>query len=101
MKSLNIVLAAAVLAVSVPTVMTSSASAYQCKTSYTQVKVHRPTKMAARIQVRKSWSIKVKGNLGQAWTVWQIANKKKIRCKKAGQRYICKARAKPCLYVVQ
>lgn len=101
MKSLNIALAAAVLAVSVPTVMTSSASAYQCRANYTQVKVHSPTRMAARIQARKSWSIKVKGNLGQAWSVWQIAKKKKMRCKKAGQRYICKAKAKPCLNVVQ
>lgn len=101
MKSLNIALAAAVLALSVPTVMTSTASAYQCRTNYTKVQVHMPTKMAARMQARKSWSYKVKTNQGLAWSVWKIAKNKKIRCKKSGQRFICKARAKACLYVVQ
>lgn len=100
MKSLNVVLAAAVLALSVPTVMTSTASAYQCRHIPTQVKVHRPLKMAARIQARKSWSLKVKNNQGVAWSVWNIAKAKSIKCKKAGQRWVCTAKAKPCLYVV-
>ena len=101
MKSLNIALAAAVLALSVPTLMTNTASAYQCRTNYTQVQVHKPTRSAAREQARKSWSIKVKNNLGQAWSVWQIAKHKRNKCHKAGQRWVCKARAKSCLYVVQ
>ncbi len=101
MKSLNIALAAAVLALSAPTLMTNTASAYQCRTNYTKVKVHRPTKSAAREQARKSWSLKVKNNLGQRWSVWQIAKNKSVRCNKAGQRWVCKARAKACLYVVQ
>jgi hypothetical protein len=57
--------------------------------------------MASRIQARKSWSIKVKGRLGQAWSVWQIARNKSVKCEKSGQRWVCTAKAKPCLYVVQ
>jgi hypothetical protein len=101
MTPLKIAMAAAVLAFSVPTVMTTSASAYQCKTGYTQVQVHMPTRMAARKQARKSWSLKVKNDLGLAWSVWKIAKHKSNKCNKSGQRWICKAKAKPCLYVVQ
>jgi len=101
MKPLNIALAVAVLALSVPTVMTNTASAYQCRTNFTTVKVHRPTKMAARVQARKSCSYKVKIKQGVAWSVWKIAKNKNVRCKKSGQRFICKAKAKACLYVVQ
>ena len=101
MKSLNIALAGAVLALSVPTVMTSTASAYQCRHLPTQVKVHRPLQMAARVQARKSWSLKVKNNRGLAWSVWKIAKNKSVKCKKAGQRWVCTAKARPCHYVVQ
>ena len=100
MKSLQLALAAAVLALSVPTVMTSTASAYQCRHIPTQVKVHKPTRWAARKQARKSWSLKVKNNRGVAWSVWKIARNKSIKCKQAGQRWVCIAKAKPCLYVV-
>ncbi len=101
MTLLKITMAAAVLALSVPTVMTTSASAYQCKTSYTQVQVHMPTKWAARKQARKSWSLKVKNDIHLAWSVWSIAKHKSNKCKKSGQRWVCTAKAKPCLYVVQ
>ena len=88
MTPLKIAMAAAVLAFSVPTVMTTSASAYQCKSGYTQVQVHMPTRMAARKQARKSWSLKVKNDLGLAWSVWKIAKHKSNKCKKSGQRWI-------------
>ncbi|MGI9513713.1 MAG: hypothetical protein ACR2OL_12495 [Anderseniella sp.] len=101
MKTLKIMLAGAVLALSVPTTMTSTASAYQCRHLPVQVKVHRPGKLAARIQARKSWSVKVKNKQGLAWSVWKIAKNKKIKCTHGGQRWLCKARAKPCQYVVQ
>lgn len=101
MKSLSLALAGTVLALSVPTIMTSTASAYQCRNLPTQVKVHRPLMLAARRQARKSWSLKVKNNQGLAWSVWKIAKNKSIKCKHGGQRWVCTARAKACKYVVQ
>ena len=101
MTPLKIAMTAAVLAFSVSTIMTTSAFAYQCKTGYTQVQVHMPTRMAARTQARKSWSLKVKNDLGLAWSVWNIAKNKSTNCQKSGQRWICTAKAKPCLYVIQ
>jgi len=55
----------------------------------------------ARIQPRKSWSLKVKNDRGLAWSVWKIAKNRSMKCKKSGQRWVCTAKAKPCLYVVQ
>ena len=99
MKILNLTLVAAVAALALP-VLATSASAYQCKHISTQVKVHAPTKAASAAQSKASWTIKVKNSRGLAWSVWNIAKAKKVNCNKAGQRWVCIARAKPCKYVV-
>ncbi|MEM8685864.1 MAG: hypothetical protein AAGF81_00945 [Pseudomonadota bacterium] len=99
MKTLNLTLVAAVAALCLP-VLTTSASAYQCKRIPTQVKVHAPTKAASQAQSKASWTIKVKNSRGLAWSVWNIAKAKKVNCTKAGQRWVCVAKAKPCKYVV-
>ncbi|MEM7427419.1 MAG: hypothetical protein AAF441_15095 [Pseudomonadota bacterium] len=98
MKPATFVLAAAVAAFALPS-MTTTASAYVCHSVNTSVKVHKPTRFKARIQARKSWSYKVRQNHGLAWSVWKIAKTKSTKCTKAGQRWVCKASAKPCKYV--
>lgn len=101
MKPLVFAAVVTISLLSMPTMMTSTASAYQCRSAHSEVKVHRPTRVASRIQARKSWSIKVEDQMGLAWSVWNIAKDKSINCEKAGQRWVCTARAKACLYVVQ
>ena len=99
MKPLNLSVAALAATMLVP-VLTTSASAYQCQAGFTEAKVHKPTRFQARSQARKSWSYKVKTNDGIAWSVWNIASVRSMSCNKAGQRWVCNARAKPCLYAV-
>lgn len=81
------------------------AHAYQCKTYPTQAVGISKFKHKARVKARKGWSNVVKGQLGQAWTVWQIAQNKHLSCAKintnSGKKWRCLASAKPCLYVVQ
>ena len=99
MKTLNLTLVAAVAALCLPA-LTTSASAYQCKRIPVKVQVHAPTKAASYVQSKASWTIKVKNSRGLAWSVWNIAKAKKVNCAKAGQRWVCVAKAKPCKYVV-
>ncbi len=101
MKLLSIAMAAAIVAISVPTVMTSTASAYQCSNATTQIRAAAPRKWKARARVVKAWSAKVKADRGLAWSVWKIAKQKSRTCKKIGSRWVCLAKAKPCKYVVQ
>jgi len=100
MKTFSLALVAAVAAMSLP-VLTNSASAYQCKTGFTEAQVHKPTRLGAKVQAKKSWAYKVKNDEGLSWSVWKIAGVKSLDCEKAVQRWVCTARAKPCLYVVQ
>lgn len=99
MKTLNLTLVAAAAALCLP-LLATSASAYQCKHIATSAKVHAPTKAASRAQSKASWTYKVKNSRGLAWSVWNIAKAKRVKCEKAGQRWVCTARAKPCKYVV-
>ena len=98
MKPTTLAAAAALAAFSLPA-MTSTASAYVCHSVSTHVQVHKPTRISARIQARKSWAYKVRQNHGLAWSVWKIAKTKSTNCHKAGQRWVCVASAKPCKYV--
>ncbi len=97
MKTLKIATALAIATIALPMTVTA-ASAYQCVSVYTQAKVHKPTRLGARIQSKKSWTYKVKTNHGLAWSLWQIAKHKTVSCEKAGQRWVCTARAKRCKY---
>ena len=101
MKPLKIATAATIAAAAALSFNVTSASAYQCSSGYKQVQVHKPTRVASRRQARKSWTYRVKNDLGLAWSVWKIAQSKSVSCDKAGQRWVCVARAKPCLYTVQ
>lgn len=97
MKPANLVLAAAVAAFVLPAI-TSNASAYLCHSVSKQVQVHKPTRIGARLQARKSWTHKVRQAHGLEWSVWKIAQTKNVSCNKAGQRWVCVASAKPCRY---
>ncbi|WP_337660547.1 hypothetical protein [Anderseniella sp. Alg231-50] len=100
MKYLSIVLAGAVLALSVPTVMTTSALAYQCSNETSQARGRANKKWMSRAKARKAWSVRVKGEKGLAWSVWKIAKQRSLTCKKIASRWTCLAKAKPCKYVV-
>jgi hypothetical protein len=47
-----------------------------------------------------AWTAKVKSRLGLPWSVWNIAKNASISCSKAGNKWRCAAKAKPCKYVV-
>ena len=101
MKTLSLAMAAAVVALSVPAVMTSTASAYQCSNASIQTRVKTPQKWRSRRVAPKAWTHKVKEKHGLAWSVWTIAKQKSVSCKKIGNGWTCTAKAKPCKYVVQ
>ncbi len=81
------------------------AQAYQCKTYPTQTVGVAKLKFKARNKAKNGWRNNVKSHLGQAWSVWQIAQAKHLSCAKintnSGKKWRCLASAKPCLYVVQ
>lgn len=84
---------------------TTPALAYACKSYPTQAVGVRKLKFKAHKVARIGWGNIVKSNLGQAWSVWQIAKNKSITCSKIntsqGKKWRCLASAKPCKYVVQ
>ena len=81
-------------------VLSSGASAYQCKGYPTQaVGVHK-LKVVAHGKASKSWAASVKNQFGLSWSVWSIAQGRSINCNKQPHRWICLASARPCNYVV-
>ncbi|WP_457940319.1 hypothetical protein [Mesorhizobium sp. 10J20-29] len=74
--------------------------AYSCKAYPEQADAYLKTKFAARAKAIKNWSYKTKNQYGLAWSVWDIAKDKSVECKKVSGKWSCKAKAKPCLYVV-
>jgi hypothetical protein len=89
--------AAAILAF---TLATSGAQAYQCKTSSVQAEALGNSKVKALKSAKTFWSANVNDNYGLAWSVWPIAASKSQDCGWTGNKFYCKVKAKPCLYVV-
>ena len=81
-------------------VLSSNASAYQCKGYPTQaVGVHK-LRAVAHAKAPKNWAASVKSQFGLSWSVWSIAQARSITCNKQPDRWICLASARPCNYVV-
>lgn len=103
----NSAIIASALTVAVLAVTTAApAHAYQCKTYPTQAHAIAKSKMRASVKARRAWPGVVKSQLGQAWSVWQIAKGKTEHCSRitissGKKRWRCIAIAKPCLYVVE
>ena len=81
------------------------AAAYQCKHLSVQAGnsvVHHKANLKAWAQETaiSGWSRKVKANFGLAWSVWSIAKNTSVSCSKVGSNWSCKAKGKPCKYVV-
>ena len=81
------------------------AAAYQCKNfSVTGNGSTHVKKPQAEKNAIAAWSQAAKSSYGQAWSVWGIAKAKRVDCR--GQLgtnnppFRCKAKAKPCKYVV-
>jgi len=98
-KIINAAAVAAIVAVSMPATTTPSL-AYSCKVYPEQADAYLKTKFAARAKAIKNWSTKTKNQYGLAWSVWDIAKDKTVECKLVNGKWTCKAKAKPCLYVV-
>lgn len=97
-----IVQAAAVAGIAVLSMSatTTPSLAYSCKAYPEQADAYLHTKFAARAKAVKNWSYKTKNKYGVAWSVWDIAKDKSVECKNVSGKWSCKAKAKPCLYVV-
>ena len=80
---------------------TTPSLAYSCKAYPEQADAYLKTKFAASAKAKKNWSIKTKNQYGLAWSVWDIAKDKSVECKQVAGKWTCKAKAKPCLFVVQ
>ncbi|MEP1206812.1 MAG: hypothetical protein ABJM29_07095 [Rhizobiaceae bacterium] len=80
----------------------TSASAYQCQNGHHYKNGHgnHPQIHVAQALAKKSWQNKIKGEYGLAWSVWNIAKGKQLKCAAVGNgSKTCVARARPCKYV--
>jgi hypothetical protein len=95
-------LASAGLAIAILAVLTPQpAAAYQCKHIVTTATgTAKLIKGTAQASAKAAWTAKVKSRLGLPWSVWNIAKNASISCSKAGNKWHCAAKAKPCTYVV-
>ena len=98
MKPTTLALAAAAIAFALPA-MTSSASAYACKSAKTTAAVQHPVRSVARRSIGNAWSQKVRNNYGLAWSVIKYARTKSGTCAKNGSNWVCVFSARPCKYV--
>ncbi len=81
------------------------AAAYQCKhlvvRSSSSVIHHKAGSQSwARNNAVQGWSRRAKSSFGLAWSVWAIAKNASVSCNKTGSIWRCKAKGKPCKYVV-
>ena len=98
MKLSNLALAAAVATFALPA-LSNTASAYQCSGARYASDGIGQSHMQGRAIAQKAWTNKVKSSAGYAWSVWQIAKDKSIKCQKlSGTAWRCRALAKPCKY---
>lgn len=53
---------------------------------------------AARSKARSAWMRKVAANrrLGKSYASWLRASEPAYNCRKAGKRFVCEAKARPC-----
>ncbi|QPC86297.1 hypothetical protein GA830_05755 [Mesorhizobium sp. NBSH29] len=79
---------------------TTPSLAYACKALPVQAEALSITQTSARAQALKNWSAKTKDKFHLAWSVWDISKDKSLTCRKGAGNWSCKAKAKPCLYVV-
>lgn len=97
--------AAALAFVAVGIVTAQPAAAYQCKhlsvRSNSSATHHKAvSKSWARNNAVHGWSRRAKSRFGQVWSVWSIAKNASVSCNKNGSIWRCKAKGKPCKYVV-
>ncbi len=81
------------------------AVAYQCKhiavQSRSSVVHHKAGSQTwSRNNAVQGWSRRAKSRFGLSWSVWGIAKNASVSCYKEGSIWRCKAKGKPCKYVV-
>jgi len=81
-------------------VMANGAQAYQCKSGYQHAEAVGKQLFKAKKSARTIWASTVTSAYGLQWSSWDIAASKSLDCDWTGNQYYCKAKAKPCLYVV-
>jgi hypothetical protein len=77
-----------------------TAQAYECKSTYKSAEAIAPTKAQSTAAVKVIWHNTVNDIYGLQWSAWDIAKSKRIVCSDTGNNQWCRARAKPCLYVI-
>lgn len=80
--------------------LAGTAHAYQCKVIYKYAEAIAPTLAQSKASAKTIWANKVKNAYGLPWSSWDIAKQKTLNCDFTGNNYWCRAKAKPCLYVV-
>jgi hypothetical protein len=100
MTKMRNLLAALVVLTSLGALSTAPAHAYVCKAYPVSQDGAHVLKVRAKAKARSKWPAKAKALYGLPWSVWKIAKDKKVTCKKVGSVWSCKAKAKPCKYVV-
>ena len=78
----------------------SGAQAYQCKSSYKNAEAIAPGKAQSIASAKAIWHNTVNNIYGLQWSAWDIAKSKHMDCDFTGNNWWCRAKAKPCLYVV-
>lgn len=81
--------------------LAGTAHAYQCKVTFKNAEAIAPTLAQSQASAKAIWANKVKNAYSLQWSSWDIAKQKTLTCDSTGNNYWCRAKAKPCLYVVQ
>ncbi len=100
-----IVIIRALVALLLALTFAGPAHAYQCKSSMVTGQGEHKQKFKAAGKARNVWTAVAKHQFGLAWSVYSISAKKRMKCSKSrrvgGDKWLCLASARPCLYAVQ
>lgn len=99
MRSMFCAVAAAAAFAAIAVAGATPASALDCKQHFHKGTSTGSLESFTGVKARANWRNEVRQHEGSAWTLWSWAKLKSTKCTKSGPsgKWVCVARARPCL----